>query len=1689
MSALSTPSRSMGTPQGFQKVFVTLTKAAHDDGAEGYSFDVANNFEVFNAALSAAAIFAVLLHLLLSAFRHRRIQLGKDDDALAVAEIVNSDDITAAAKQPILSEPVQEEEYMGQVRRQRNLVLGFSVISLGLALATLVELKRVRAPSSAVLSLSIDAVLWLISSGLLLTRLSTQGQWPRILQLNALLSATLITHGLRIVIPPPLSWDTEDGVPIQLPALFTGVLLWEQAAAFVVAFAAWVANGLTPSGPPRVVPSPNPGTVPTINVVRDETAGASMLSYLFFAFCYSIVKAASVKDQLAPDDVPYVSDSYRASGLHTRTQQAFARMALKDSGKKTASSSSNGYRTEPDTTATDEASLKKQSSRRAWRLLKVLVSTNKSLIIPMLICTVFAAGSFYVPWVLLWVVIQSLEQSEQNKEPLSIAIRQNIVYAVAFLVSQILCAWIVSHAWGLSSTQLKARFRSQLSVLLLNKSLHRKDTTTLKDNSKTSGEDGEGPKKSDDDDDDDTKGDSPAEFATKSKIITLQTVDIQRVEEFSLHIFVLINCPCELIVGGWLAYRVLGISALIGLATSFTTAPLVYLITSRIEKIQEKIMAARDTRSSLMNEAFQAIRMVKFCSWERKVSERISKPRELELKYQRQQYFLNACSELFFSLSPMIVIVASFSFYSIVFGHRLTPSRAFPGFSVLTELRFALTQLPDTVSSGIQSWTSLKRIATYLDSPEVDVPDSIDLSSEVARQADTEIRLQNATIGWPIVMASPTSQAASVAPVFRLRDVTCTFAPKQLNLICGKLGSGKSLLLAGLLGEADLLAGSLKCPRSTPDAIAQSEDIRIYTRGEWISPVLTGYVPQSAFLTNNSLRNNILFGLPMIRERYDAVLEACALLPDLALFEDGDEVEIGEGGIGLSGGQKARVSLARAVYSRAQTLLLDDVLSAVDAHTAAHIHKELLQGPLLKDRTVLLVSHQVQLIAPSAASVLVLDNGAVKFQGQASEFLSSVHYSGLLTEQEDKEDERLENVKDKATKDPSKADGGISEKAAPSTAATDKDDGKGPDAPAKVSPRKLVEEEGRNVGSIGLKTWKRYLNMAGGKKVILVLLSIIFPSLWELVSSWWLRAFSSDARHGSDAQHPVGYWMKGYTALVLFGCVMQFVKWLSAYSASLRASRVMFEAALEAVLRAGTSWHDKVPRGRLLNRFTHDQEQVDSSLATDFVMFIDQGVGVLFAIVAVTIGGGPIFLLVVCLMSPIYLYVAKFFARAARDLRRLQQTTKSPVVQSFADVVNGVAVVRAFGASATTLSCFFDQLDNSTRYNFFGRQCNRWINLIFSSSTAVLYFVATSVIMISGADAALAAFALTFLLNLGHSAFFFVMCYTEMETAGVSVERLVEYADTPSEAALIVEPRPPAAWPHAGAVSFENLRLRYAADLPEVLKGVTFDISAGQKVGIVGPTGCGKSTTVTSLFRLIDNFSDGRIVIDGIDISKIGLEDLRSRLMIVPQDPVILSGSLRDSIDVFQEHSDEEINAALKKVHLLGSSDPNVSSLSRVVAQEGANAEEQNKNVFEDLTYHIAEGGSNLSNGQRQLLCMARALLGRSKIVVFDESSSSVDVDADELITATLQEEFSNCTVITIAHRLRTIMHSDRVVVMDKGTVTEFASPAELLQRPDSHFYKLCAASGKAEFDKLRELAGLSSAVPSSSSSSVKAGE
>ncbi|KAE8206854.1 hypothetical protein CF327_g7475, partial [Tilletia walkeri] len=1413
--------------------------------------------------------------------------------------------------------PINEASYKRSVRWRIRVLLLLSLVMIGLNAFTFSLSGPLARREGFHAAIAADVALWTVLLGITLRPLRTHEGWGRIGQLSMLTVVAATTHVVRILIPL-------DTLAAGSPAGKLSVDIFQAAAIPISLFSFAIALTI-PSGPLRSFASKE-GAESELLMMSDQDSGASVFTMLYVGWCTPMMVKAKRLGYIGESDVPVLSVSMRAAVLH-------AKMTLKNR--------SNAATPKMSTT-----------TQKAWRLLISLFRTNDRLLVVVLLTEIVGSALFYLPPYLLWKIVSIMEESEANNEPRSLSFRKNLVFIVAFFVGQLVQIHAINIAAMTSMATLKNRIKAQLNTLLLSKALRRKDFSTPSD--KDSGaEEGE---EATEDSSKKVDGDE-IDIGSKSKILALHTIDVQRVLELVNNSFFVINAPVEVITGATLLYGLLGVGGFIGLAMSVIPIPIVYFISKAITRLQDKLMAARDKRTAALNESVQAIRMVKLGAWEDRMEERVNAPRRREMHLMRILFILEAFTRLIGLMSPILIVVTAFVWSTLVEGRKLTPGIAFASFAVLKELRYSIEGLPQIVTEFLQCFVSLRRVALYLESPEIDVAPHEVVDGSLSEQTAVSVSLKSANIGWPVFSGFNAANPVQSSP-FCLRDLSIDFVSKELNLICGRIGSGKSLLLLSLLGEAELLAGRVSCPRSPADATVQSDSTHILQPGKWLSAKLVAFAPQQAVILNGSIRFNILWGLPMDRKRYDATIAACALLPDLAAFEDGDSTEIGEGGIGLSGGQKARVGLARAVYSRAQTLLLDDILSAVDAHTAAHINKTLIRGPLLKNRTVLLVSHQVQLLAPSASLVVLLDDGKLQFKGPSDKFLDSEHYSGLLNK--DTSDETL--VPDSGDDDAAKqGDTEIQFKEAKeATTAAEGESGKAgisnvASTQAPEQARTLVSEEKRERGTIGRKVWMAYYKACGGTRfVVPTLVVVLFSEVWTIVPAAWLAFMTTDTARRGGMNHPLTWWLGGYAGLSVLGAFIATIRGALIFVLCYKACRQIFYNALRALFRAPMRYHDTTPRGRIMSRFGSDVQVVDEQLVGTLSWFFSRSIAFVLSCIVVSVEGSPLFLAIIVILFPAYNWVSSCFRIVVRDVRRMGQTTKSPVAQTFTDVLSGLAVIRAFGSVETTMQTFYHRLDHNIRFD--NLQMHRWVSTAMSTFTAIQLFVAGCFIAANdNTSAATAAFALSFLLDLGGQLQAIVSVGGQLEAGMVCVERLAEFAEITPEAATIVEPRPPKSWPQAGEVEFKDLRVRYAPELPDVLKGVSFKVAGGSKVGIVGPTGCGKSTTVTSLFRFVE-FSGGSIEIDGIDISKIGLKDLRSRIQIVPQDPVILSGTLREAVDILNERTDAEILEALRKVHLIrptpassprpdasGDADTVVEANGKTAEQVNGSADEGNK--------------------------------------------------------------------------------------------------------------------------------------------------
>ncbi|KAF8842919.1 P-loop containing nucleoside triphosphate hydrolase protein [Paxillus ammoniavirescens] len=1574
------------------------------------------------AAILAATAAGSIFFLYLTRSQGGKIQLpthGEDDDSLVrdPFDVTRPEDVVDGF-------PIDEEAFWNNVRFWKLLVSALLAAIFVLQSIGLGWTFSAGEGDSKLYALHVAYALYLIVLAIRSIHQNAVGPHSESMIHLAVLTA-LPTMFLFTAAILPSSEPVSSSLFQSLPALLG---IWY--AVLVLYFVAAVVVVTTPMGPPMHFPPENIYSEKTVKATTNDdqnnvcgVVGASVWDVLLFSYTTKVVMLGNTSESLEIGDLPVVPGDMRGTHLYATMRH----------GIRTVKWRSRWWRPKVGS---------------GWELGYRLVRVNFLALAGLMSLAAISACLFYTPPLFLERVVQYLEDDPNREDR-----RWGWFYVAGLFLANAFSYIITGQLWSLATTTVQVRLKIQLNTILFAKTLVRKDVASSS-GTKDKNKDGGGKDVKDDEDD----------FSSKAQIMTLMTTDVDRVSDFSWHMFSLVDSPVEIVIGTLFLYKLLGVSCFVGLAVICLFLPMNHYGGKVVVGAQENLMKARDERVALMNEILGAIRMLKFMAWERNFENKVLKIREKELRYQKLSYMVEVLFNALWDGSPIFVTIVSFWHFSIVRGQTLTPSIAFTSILVFNEMKFALNALPETFINMLQGFVSLRRIEKYLHGAEVAPVPPLSMQSQ-------QITLQNATITWP---QDRTQQSGSATPSvastprgkFMLLDLALSFPEGELSLVCGKLGSGKTLLLLALLGEADILAGQVICPRSPPDILASLSG-KMVPPEQWVVKGVCAYVPQSAWLRNASIKDNILFNMPYDEERYQKTLKACALVSDLLILEDGDESEIGERGVNLSGGQKARVSLARAVYSRASILLLDDVLSAVDAHTAHHLYHECLKGDLMRERTVVLVSHHVQLCAPGANYVVALDNGRVTFQGDRETFIASpvmgtlVHSATIESDAKDTgapvKVEAVDTDEAAVVTPPGDAEP-VSEMS--STQFTTREPT--PEPEKKKAPRKLVEEEKRAVGHIGRDIWETYIKACGGFRFWVVFaLALFLGALSPVVENWWLKTWSGADAAEAERNGPV-YYITVYAAVTIFGLFLNVFRFFILYTGSINASTVLYKRLLETVLFANIRFHDTVSRGRLLNRFGKDFEGIDSNMSDNFGRSIIYGLATATIAITISVIGGIPFVTAGLILSFVYYNVAKVYGQTARDMRRLDSVTRSPLYSIYGETIAGVTILRAFGASSKFLRDMIRCVDTNANPYYWMWGVNRWLSTRFNLlSSAVVGLTGVVAVLSPTISASLAGFALAFASSITHNLLFLVRRFVGLEQSMVALERVKEYSELKREPPEFVEPRPSASWPANGHIKCEDLVIRYAPELPNVLHQVNFEVQPGEKIGILGRTGSGKSTLALSFFRFVEA-TEGRIVIDGVDISKIGLTDLRSKITIIPQDPTILSGSLRSTLDVFDEYQDAEIFEALRRVHLIPSEETPEETPDTV-----------NANVFRNLESPVSEGGDNFSTGEKQLLCMARALLKRSRVLVMDEATASVDYATDELISKTIRQEFASSTILTIAHRLRTVIDYDRVMLLDEGRIVEFDRPATLLANHDSGFYGLCKATGTKEFSVLKKMAGV----------------
>ena len=1083
------------------------------------------------------------------------------------------------------------------------------------------------------------------------------------------------------------------------------------------------------------------------------------------------------------------------------------------------------------------------------------------------------------------------------------------------------------------------------------------------------------------------------EAASLGKIFNLLRGDVYEVAQRFWEIDSLIDKPLGLIIATVLVWTLFGPSCFLGILAVLVAQTVNALITRVLLRWERVRRAATDTRLQITSQFVEAIRHLRWYGWQSHWLRQVMEARQHELNIRIVTSlwsilirFVNAFASGAF---PVVALYA----YTFLAGHELRIDIIFPALQLFSMLESRLRDIPGLITSLINAFIALGRIEDFMSEPDKEA-----IPSEPSEN-ETSTSMQSCSFTWP----------GKLTPV--LVDINVNI-PKGLTVVTGKVGAGKTAFLQALLGELDRIAGSLHIPNE-----------------------MVGYCAQTPWLQSMSIRDNILFSAPYHDKRYKQTLEACALLPDLSQFKHGDLSFVGENGIGLSGGQKARVALARAVYSASRVLLLDDPLSALDHNTAESVVRKCFSGPLMKDRTVVLVTHRTALVRQLADQIIdiserhatVYDKNAIKLDGTES----SSHFF-------DHEDE----VEAETT---------LEEETA-------------------AVPDKFIEEEHRAEGGVKARVYWNYIKAGKYRWWLALVVILAIYRLMAVGQSWFLKgwgeAYEQTTVLGGNVpefddtppqtiwplstssidayfmpQNPMDQlpspredvrpWLWTFFAIISLQAatllVAQLLMLVIVYCAGQSLFRQVLVRVSHATFRYLGKSHgeikttklmiypiDTIPLGRLMNRLTSDIGVVDGNISEQFQAIAFQVITWISSVLVIATAT-PVFLLFSLVLTVAFVVVFLRFLPTSQSLRRLEMVSLSPLLSNFGELLHGLTTVRAFHAESRFQSRVISVVDKFQGMDHFYWSLQSWLMYRFESLSALSTFCLTALALYTNTTPGLVAFVLIAANNFVESTHALCKQYGQLQMDFVSVERVDELLHIEEETPGTIAP--PAAWPTYGSdIIFEDATLRYAPHLDPSLTNVSLRIPGGSTTAVTGRTGSGKSTLAMSLLSVIRPES-GRILIDGINIADVSTQALRTRVTFVAQDPVLFPGSIRLNLDPTEEYSDEQCTEVLD----------------RLCSRHGWH-----------LGTHIEAGGRNLSQGQRQLIALTRAVLRRSAIVILDEATASVDHETSLEIQQIIREELGQSTVITIAHRIEAVKDADYFVVLDQGRVSREGNVADL---------------------------------------------
>ncbi|XP_043687090.1 putative ABC transporter C family member 15 [Telopea speciosissima] len=1072
---------------------------------------------------------------------------------------------------------------------------------------------------------------------------------------------------------------------------------------------------------------------------------------------------------------------------------------------------------------------------------------------------------------------------------------------------------------------------------------------------------------------------------SNGKYVNLINVDAERIGDFFWYIHGIWLLPLQVLLALVILYRNLG--GVPSIAALLTTV-LVMISNTPLANLQERlhsnIMETKDARIKFTSEILKSMKILKMHSWETTYLRKLMQLRENERSWLKLYLYICSIVAFLFWASPTLLSVITFG-VCILVEAPLTSGAVLSALATFRILQEPIYNLPELISMIAQTKVSIDRVQAFIREEDQKVLQY----SYTPIEPDVAIEIETGEYTWG------TSNTISKKPTIKIS--------KRMNImkgdkvaVCGSVGSGKSSLLCSILGEIPRITGA---------------GIKVYGS--------EAYVPQSAWIQTGTIRDNVLFGKEMDSSFYRNVLEGCALNRDIQMWSDGDLSMVGERGMNLSGGQKQRIQLARALYSDSDIYLLDDPFSAVDAHTGAHLFKECLMR-ILSQKTVIYVTHQLEFLN---ASDLV-------FAMKDGEIVQSGKYEDLIAEPDG------ELVKQMAAHSRSVS------QVAPPQAQSLLTFGSDQRNQMEVIEEKMEDSNGNGKlvkkasdvetesGSVKWKVYVTFVTCAykGALVPIIILCQVSFQVL-QMGSNYWIAWASEEGRVSKDKLIGVFILLSGGSSLFILGRAVL----LS--TVAIETAQRLFLGMVNSIFRAPISFFDSTPTSRILNRSSTDQSTVDTDIPYRLAGLAFALIQLLSIIILMSQVAWQVFILFLGILA-ISIWYQAYYITTARELARMVAARKAPILHHFSESIAGAETIRCFKQQDRFLVKNLSLIDEYSRVAFHNSATMEWLCVRINFLFNLVFFLLLLILVIlprAAIDPSLAGLAATYGLNLNVLQAWVIWNLCNVENKMISVERILQFSNIPSEAPLLIEERrPEPEWPILGTVKLENLHIRYSPMLPMVLKGISCTFPGQAKIGVVGRTGSGKSTLIQALFRVVEP-SEGRILIDEVDICEIGLQDLRSRLSIIPQDPTLFQGTIRANLDPLEQHSDSEIWEALRRCNLAVT-------------------------VMQDqmlLDAKVEEDGGNWSLGQRQLFCLARVLLKKRRILVLDEATASVDTATDNLIQRTIREETSNCTVITVAHRIPTVIDNDLVLVLDEGKVLEYDSPTQLLKDNTSAFSKL----------------------------------